>query len=257
MVLPWRSILEAVRSWHNKTRPSSPAAAVRPHSPGSRPGHTAAAAAPSVTPQPSPPTHTPDAPQAPPLALQTARAFLPESRISAGSSPADLSSAVLQASPSTVAVQLGPRSWASGIIVSQGGHILTNAHLFSPSPSHRSATICFPGSRAALPADIVHVFRGPLDVAVLKLRTQLPAGACPVRLAASPAAPGQPVGVLGYPLVRPGLGGGVLASRGNVAKVLSQHRGAHGERQAVLICTAAVHPGTACHRAEKCCWVKG
>ena len=251
LILPWGSILDAVQQWRHSPRlnprASSAQAPSQQATPPADPVSSRAAAAP---PDPaSSPVSTPGLPVPAQLLLQAAQAQpgpfgqKPALQHRHAAHLADLGPAMQHASKSMVAVQLGTRSWASGIIVSHPGHILTNAHLFSLGPA--AATIRFHGSCPGRRAEVLHIFTGPLDIAVLKLQGKLPQAASPCTLAGSQATPGQAVAVLGYPLLRPGLGAGVLASRGNVAKVLSRQGRdtTDGERQAVLICTAAVHPG--------------
>lgn len=181
----------------------------------------------------------------------------------AGPPPSQLSAAL----QGIVAVLAG-NSWASGVIVSPAGHILTNAHLFepamptafpgnrrqpagrlqgpppgagaaapgvaAPASAHPPARVLLPGSgsgglaggsRSAI-ADVVYVFTGPLDLAVLRLHQ--PAGGLPrqtpawrpLALASQPPRPGQPVCVVGFPAFNPrgGLLGPVVTA-GTLAKV--------------------------------------
>ena len=258
LILPWGSILDAVQQWRYNTILKPRASPVQP--PSQQASHAAdpvssraATASPDPGGSPQATTCTPRHPAPTQLLLQAAQAQpgplrqQPTLQRCHAAHSADLGPAVQQASASCVAVQLSTRSWASGVIVSQAGHILTNAHLFSPGTA--SAIIHFHGSfHGSCPgrhAEVLHIFTGSLDVAVLKLRGKVPQAASPGTLSGSPATPGQAVAVLGYPLLRPGLGAGVLASRGHVAQVLSRQGSgaADGQRQAVLVCTAAVHPG--------------
>ena len=122
----------------------------------------------------------------------------------AATEPAAAAAAALQG---VVAVAAGG-SWASGVLVSEAGHILTNAHLLQPavgaptsarggsssrpgwvqlqpSPaaasSHPVVQVLLPGAAGSsgeggagagrwAPAYVLYVFQGPLDLAVLKLR---------------------------------------------------------------------------------------
>ena len=165
-----------------------------------------------------------------------------------------------------VAVAAGG-SWASGVVVSEAGHILTNAHLLQPaaipptsgrggsgsrpgwvqlqpSPaaasSHPVVQVLLPGAAGSsgeggagaghwASADVLYVFQGPLDLAVLKLRhapggseqQQEEAAWRPLRLSRQRPRPGQPVLVAGYPAYSPRsspLGSPVLTA-GSLAKV--------------------------------------
>ncbi len=184
-----------------------------------------------------------------------------------------------------VAVAAGG-SWASGVLVSEAGHVLTNAHLLQPTAAaasssrsggsegswpgrpqmqawptaaaraHPPVQVLLPGAAGGgeedglsgcswAAADVLYVFQGPLDLAVLKLRqaaraqqqqqqqqqqAQQPpqqaqqaqqAGWRPLRLSRRPPQPGQLVLVAGFPAYSPRsspLGGPVLTA-GTLAKV--------------------------------------
>lgn len=168
-------------------------------------------------------------------------------------------SAVHASLPAVVAVSAAG-SWASGVIVSSGGHMLTNAHALQPAlpaqqpglgdgggpgaqmelrPASATAGIAH-SVRVLLPAeagpsgrnsdgacwataDVLYAFRGPLDLAVLRLRQ--PAGQQPawrpVRLSRQPPAPGQRVCVAGFPVFSPRASpaDGPLVTAGTLAKL--------------------------------------
>lgn len=140
-----------------------------------------------------------------------------------------------------VAVSAGG-SWASGVVVTPHGHVLTNAHAVAPAGSalQRSpvaahaptppplAPVRVLVGRGAgaqwLPARVVHCFCGPLDLAVLQLAGPAAAAACPppAALAAGPPGEGRGVVVAGHPLWRPASSSGLqgaLVTGGSVAQV--------------------------------------
>jgi hypothetical protein len=191
----------------------------------------------------------------------------------ASSGSAGGGAALAAAARGVVAIAAGP-TWASGVLVSSGGHILTNAHLLptqgaaaaapppagAPGASDRlqAAAAAAPAApqplRVLLPAggggagpgawaaaDVLYVFGGPLDLAVLQLQPPwrpTPGGAAiqgggagaaawaPLRLAEREAAAGGAVAVLGFPAVNPRASplSGPLATGGNLAKVLCSPR---------------------------------
>ena len=176
---------------------------------------------------------------------------------------ATAAAAAAAAAQGVVAVAAGG-SWASGVLVSEAGHILTNAHLLQPaggvpasSSGGSSSPMASSGSgRAALPqrqahppvqvllpgsaggwgasgggrwatADVLYVFQGPLDLAVLKLRPtgwqqqQQQQAWRPLQLSRQPPQPGQAVVVAGFPAFCPRGSplGGTLLTGGALAKV--------------------------------------
>lgn len=170
--------------------------------------------------------------------------------------------AVRAALPAVVAVSAAG-SWASGVLISSGGHILTNAHALQPAvpihqpdssgpgpqlqlrPASAAAADAHPPVRVLLPgegspgppgsssggggswaaADVLYAFRGPLDLAVLRLRPpagqQAPCQPRPARLSQQPPAPGQRVCVAGFPVFSPRASPveGPLVTAGTLAKV--------------------------------------
>ncbi|KAL4854568.1 Glyoxysomal processing protease [Chlorella vulgaris] len=193
-----------------------------------------------------------------------------------------------------VAVAVGG-AWASGVLVSSAGHILTNAHLL-PAPAEAPRTpqgpatadqlqqqpaaavqqaaplrVLLPGGAAAAvaaggqatqpiwaAADLLYLFRGPLDLAVLQLQpqwrsqphTSSPASpasqGCPwphLELSEEAPQPGQAVCVAGFPAFNPQASplSSAILTAGNLAKVVHLH--GNGTRPAMLLTTAAVHSG--------------
>jgi hypothetical protein len=187
--------------------------------------------------------------------------------------------AVAAALPGVVAVATGS-SWASGVVISSAGHILTNAHVLQPtaatavpvssSEKGEAPLQLAPASKAAaaatvapqvhahvgvlLPAamgrsgiggswstaDVLYIFSGPLDLAVLQLRQethqpqrqqqqqqqqlhmQTVAAPQPLMLSRQQLRAGQAVCVLGFPAFNPRgspHGGTALVTSGNLAKV--------------------------------------
>jgi len=184
-----------------------------------------------------------------------------------------------------VAIDAGA-GWASGLLVTHEGHVFTNAHalpkhnkplgghrrqdtmpvrvlasdgsdgLRLPSPPHEGAGF---GARW-YDAEVVHVFQPPLDLAVLKLRTDSLPGSKPSGAAATlfPAArfddegqspcrdapqgmQGRAVIVAGFPVWRPTssrgsiMRGHPIVTSGNIAKVIkSQSRHAISQESNTL-----------------------
>jgi hypothetical protein len=152
-----------------------------------------------------------------------------------------------------VAVEAGG-GWASGVLVTARGHALTNAHaVASLAPGARLRALV--AGRWA-PAELLHVFGGALDLAVLQILPS-PAGTggsnsappSPIELAAADAAPGAAVAVAGFPLWRPAPGGAPpapLLSAGHVARVVARAGdggAASTAGAAMLLTTGAVHAG--------------
>ncbi|PSC76730.1 glyoxysomal processing glyoxysomal [Micractinium conductrix] len=211
------------------------------------------------------------------LAAAAAGAVPPQARVddAAGLPPA-LRGVVAVASSS---------GWATGVLISSAGHILTNAHLLEPPVSavqhgllpaadaadaaaaaavgaeareHPPVRVLLPGGSGSSGgswalADVLHVFSGPLDLAVLQLQQPARQGAQqqeqpgrrpawqPLVLAGGQPRPGQRVRVAGFPAFHP-RGGvlGPLLTAGTLAKVV---RAPTSGRPAMLLTTAAVHSG--------------
>ncbi|KDD75978.1 hypothetical protein H632_c410p1 [Helicosporidium sp. ATCC 50920] len=166
---------------------------------------------------------------------------------------------------SVVALSLAS-GWASGVLVGSRGPILTNAHLFHPAPKKQRGDGAPPASeyppvRAFVPgrdqwvsAQVLHVFRNGLDLAVLSIPAR---NAMLPGLELEPVAPeaGQRVLSVGYPLLNPvGLrarGASAASpspavSRGIVASVLAcalPQPGPLSRLEALIISTATVHSG--------------
>ena len=157
-------------------------------------------------------------------------------------------------------------SWASGILVSDRGHILTNAHVFHTGSNAKSAASRdkknypavvvwiklprpgeYPGNvkQVECKATIIYKSDGPLDVALLQAVLPTDGRQCvPIDLdesfrACTHLRPGEPVAAYGHALYgthfkqrRPSL------SVGNLSKVVSLQ-----DRPSMLQSSAAVHGG--------------
>ena len=199
-----------------------------------------------------------------------------------------LPAVAVAAGPSGVVAVATGSSWASGVVVSSAGHVMTNAHLLQPTaaaavppsssekgeaplqlaPASEAAAAAAAAAlqvhapvRVLLPAavgrsgtggswstaDVLYIFSGPLDLAVLQLRQeahqserqrqrqqqqqqqqqlllhmQTVAAPQPLRLSRQPPRAGQAVCVLGFPAFNPRgspHGGTPLVTSGNLAKV--------------------------------------
>ncbi len=140
--------------------------------------------------------------------------------------------------PSVVLVSSGS-GWASGIVLSRDGHILTNAHVVNPSSSRfQTAGTAGDGIMSSLQlfkvrvssggkskdcwhlAEVVYSFRHALDLAILRIK------AAPHSLKLQPAVlhpgvvtAGQPVAVIGHALFSPKWDMQPTLTAGNITKV--------------------------------------
>lgn len=139
--------------------------------------------------------------------------------------------------PSVVLVSVAGGGWASGIVMSEEGFVLTNAHVLQPrvsslpqrhgSASHpASVKLRLSGSAAWHVADIVYVFQHVLDLAVVQIR------AAPNSLRLQPAvlqrhavSAGQPIAVVGHALFSPDRNMPPSITTGNVSKVTTSSSG--------------------------------
>ncbi|KAL4535479.1 hypothetical protein Ndes2526B_g06372 [Nannochloris sp. 'desiccata'] len=155
-----------------------------------------------------------------------------------------------EALKAVVAVE-AKNGWASGVLVSRHGHILTNAHALAPvsdsisTPRKLSLSIRVLVNKNWVAAEVLHVFSAPIDLAVLKIisnsndRITLPAPA--VLLGGSyKLKNGSSVAVAGYPLWRPSTGTRPLVTMGTAALMVP---GEHADAPAVILTTADVHAG--------------
>jgi S1-C subfamily serine protease len=119
-----------------------------------------------------------------------------------------------EALKAVVAVQAN-NGWASGVLISKYGHILTNAHALPPAVTIKSKHTSTTSSVRVLIntnwviAEVIHIFSAPIDLALLNIKNStinnstflnLPK---PMRLGDCPFEPGRSVAVAGYPLWRP------------------------------------------------------
>lgn len=142
--------------------------------------------------------------------------------------------------PSIVLVSAAGSGWASGIVLSRDGYILTNAHVVKPTlppvrapllPSHcephyASAALSVLKVRLSSSsstwhnAEVVYSFQHALDLAVLRITT--PPSSLklqPAVLQSSLVSPGQAVAVLGHALFSPGRAMRPTLTAGNITKV--------------------------------------
>jgi len=177
----------------------------------------------------------------------------------ARSSPAPLarkstapSAAVRRAQKSVVLLEVG-NSWASGIILSSTGYILTNAHVVRPYLSTENLLVSsvsirvrvedgqHPPSFSWQPVELVFASSSCIDVALLRLKSER---AFPPLVAASFALQTPSVGdvvfAIGYPLFFPTTDlQGCICTAGKVSKIVTIGRGKVGAIQT----TASVHNG--------------
>ena len=157
----------------------------------------------------------------------------------AGSSPTDaiLPARLAAARSSVVAVQTALGTWASGVVLNQSGLLLTNAHLLHGRASDSPAGAAGDGGsqdhgllRVKLndstgqqtewrPAEVVYVFAGYLDIALLRLRNLPSFPVCPMPLSLISASVGQSVYVIGHALLSPHAGLRPTITSGNIAQV--------------------------------------
>ncbi len=177
----------------------------------------------------------------------------------------------MSAALSAVVMVRAGQSWATGVVASPSGVVVTNAHLLAPQqePAALQGNACSSGDSAAaaahvrprrypavrvrvsgggarwLVAEVVYVFGGHLDLAVLQVAgLQAPLPGLPLAPPESPS-PGERVFVLSHVLVGPPGELQPSVTRGSAARVIKLPPTALGgaPRASMLLTTAAVHAG--------------
>ncbi len=94
--------------------------------------------------------------------------------------------------------------WASGVLVSRDGHILTNAHALPPISTNSTSYFRVLLDKKWVEAKALYIFSAPIDLAVLKIKNSMNTlQITPMRLGKGITTPGRSVAVVGYPLWRP------------------------------------------------------
>ena len=186
---------------------------------------------------------------------------------------------LIPAQQGIVGIVTQERTWATGVLVGTAGFLVTNAHLLRPHSQGQSgrskllshgqaklagrhvtdlsAPLASPlrvqlagpgGARMWCKAEIVYIFDGPLDLAVLRL-CEAGHGLRPLCLASHMGEEGDPIAVVGHPLLPLSLHLPATVMVGNVARIVYDPASA---RPAMLLTTATVYPGalTAGHCAD-------
>ena len=138
--------------------------------------------------------------------------------------------------PSVVLVSIPGGGWASGIVMSKAGFVLTNAHVLQPRDSslpHSQGSATHPasvklrlsGSPAWHVADVVYVFQHVLDLAVLQIRAAPDSPSLQAAVLQRHAvSAGQRIAVVGHALFSPDRNMQPSITTGNVSKVMSMLR---------------------------------
>jgi len=154
--------------------------------------------------------------------------------------PRSVEHAVAQAACSVVLVRVNT-SWGSGILISEDGIIITCAHLFKTFTirntrsgrlemrkiSTRILVTFRDHEKTTFPAELVFCAKGPIDVALLRIRGQPNLFPKPVELpqdVTNFAFAGQKCVALGHAIFNPNVGLQATITAGNVAKVIPHPR---------------------------------
>mmetsp|Transcript_5244 Transcript_5244/g.14646 ORF Transcript_5244/g.14646 Transcript_5244/m.14646 type:complete len:396 (+) Transcript_5244:468-1655(+) len=151
------------------------------------------------------------------------------------------------AARAVVLVDMGS-SWGTGVVISQHGFIITNAHVVGDERTARVRVDALQSGTTWFAASVVYSFKGPLDIAVLRMEAP-PAGLPSVRLHRGPPWKGQPVVSVGHAMLSPRpraarsnaltCGWAPTISRGHISQVLWL-----GPGQPAMLCSSAtVHAG--------------